>query len=341
MRLPCVTQSRALLAIVVATLLVLTAACNGSASEADDPAQSPGGAGGVFPVTIEHQFGSTEIESEPQSVVAVGFNEQDFVLALGVEPVGVRKFLGYDAPNRPWAPESVRGKEIPTVGAEDIDFEKIASLQPDLIMAVNGFIEQADYDKLSGIAPTVAQSDEYALGATPWQEQTTITGRALGKEEEAAQLVSDVEQQFATAVEENPDFAGKEARFALGASEAGTYSLGADDYRTGWLTELGFTVPDTGGEVSPELIGQEMDADVLVAEGVPSEVRDLPLVQNIPVVQEGRTVFLGEDFATDFAGALGFNSPLSIPAMLEIAVPRLAAATDGDPDSTPEPYPER
>lgn len=235
--------SRPLLATAVAAVLALTAACNGSATEADDPAQSPGSGGGAFPVTIEHQFGATEIESEPQSVVAVGFNEQDFVLALGVEPVGVREFLGYDAPNRPWAPESVRGKEMTTVGAQDIDFEKIASLQPDLIMAVNGFIEQADYDKLTGIAPTVAQSDEYALGATPWQEQTTITGRALGKEDAAEQLVADVEQQFATAVEENPDFAGKEARFALGASESGTYSLGADDYRTGWLTNSASPCP--------------------------------------------------------------------------------------------------
>lgn len=335
MRIP-----RALLATTVAALLALTAACNGSAAGPDDPVESSGG-DGAFPVTIEHQFGSTEIASEPQRVVTVGFNEQDFVLALGVEPVGVREFLGYDAVNRPWAPDSVRGKEIETVGSQDIDFEKIAALNPDLIMAVNGFIEQADYDKLSGIAATVAQSEEYALGATPWQEQTTTTGAALGKAEEAAEIVAEVEQQFATAVEEHPEFEGKSARFALGASESGTYSLGAEDYRTGWLTALGFTVPEQGGEVSPELIAQEMDADVLVAEGVPQEIRDLPVVQGIPVVEEGRTLFLGEDFTTDFAGALGFNSPLSIPLLLEIAVPRLAAATDDDPETSPEPYPER
>lgn len=334
-------RPRALLAAAVAALLVLTTACNGSAPADPDPGASPDAAGGAFPVTIEHQFGSTVIESEPQRVVAVGFNEQDFVLALGVEPVGVREFLGYDAPNRPWAPESVRGKEITTVGAEAIAFEEVAALEPDVIMAVNGFLEQADYDKLSSIAPTVAQSDAHALGATPWQEQTKITGQALGKADEAEQLVADVEQLFATAVEENPDFAGKDARFALGASESGTYSLGADDYRTGWLTELGFTVPETGGEVSAELIAQEMDADVLVAEGVPQAIRELPVVQSIPAVQEGRTVFLGEDFTTDFAGALGFNSPLSIPALLDVAVPRLAAATDDDPETTPEPYPER
>ena len=55
-----------------------------------------------------------------------------------------------------------------------------------------------------------------------------------------------------------------------------------------------------------------------------------PLFAALPPVEEGRFVELGP-FDEDFAAALGFNSPLSIPFMLDIAVPRLAAATDGDP----------
>ena len=103
----------------------------------------------------------------------------------------------------------------------------------------------------------------------------------------------------------------------------------------------GKTAQDVAEQRAWDAFAQEMDADVLVAEGVPQEIRDLPVVQGIPVVAEGRTLFLGEDFTTDFAGALGFNSPLSIPLLLEIAVPRLAAATDDDPETSPEPYPER
>ena len=61
--------------------------------------------------------------------------------------------------------------------------------------------------------------------------------------------------------------------------------------------------------------------------------------QSLDVVEQNRMVDLGS-FSDDFAGALGFNSPLSLPYVLEIAVPRLAAATDGDPSTKPEPYPE-
>ena len=80
------------------------------------------------------------------------------------------------------------------------------------------------------------------------------------------------------------------------------------------------------------------NTDVLLAEGVEAAVLKEPVVAALPPIKEGRFVDLGA-FDDDFAGALGFNSPLSIPFMLDIAVPRLAAATDGDPNTKPEQYP--
>jgi iron complex transport system substrate-binding protein len=38
----------------------------------------------AFPVTIEHKFGETTIDAEPERVVSIGYNEHDFLLALGV-----------------------------------------------------------------------------------------------------------------------------------------------------------------------------------------------------------------------------------------------------------------
>jgi iron complex transport system substrate-binding protein len=113
--------------------------------------------------------------------------------------------------------------------------------------------------------------------------------------------------------------------------------LGADDSRTGWLTGLGFTVPAKSGEVSFERLRDVFDVDVLLAEGVEDAVLKKPLVAALPPIKEGRFLDLG-GFDQDFAAALGFNSPLSLPFLLDIAVPRLAAATDGDPATVPEPY---
>jgi iron complex transport system substrate-binding protein len=333
-----VRTPRHVIVIMIALLALAASGCNASATDPGEAAAPSTTTDAAFPVTIEHRFGTTTIDALPERVLTVGFNEQDFALAFDVVPVGVREFLGYDAPNRPWAPETVRGKDIPTVGANDLDFEKIASLDPDLILGINSYVDQAAYDKLAVIAPTVAQSGDVADGATTWQDQTLVTGKALGQDAKAKELVTRTTQLFEQATAANPTFAGTSAGFALGSSAAGTYSLGTDDYRTGWLTELGFTVPEKSGEVSFEQLESVFGGvDVLVAEGVDATALANPVTQALAPVKEGRFLDMGA-FDQDFAAALGFNSPLSLPFVLDAAVPRLAAATDGDPGTTPEPY---
>ncbi|UPK75023.1 iron-siderophore ABC transporter substrate-binding protein [Nocardioidaceae bacterium SCSIO 66511] len=317
--------------LIASVALFTTVGCGSDSSDSSESDSEPVGDASAYPVTIDTSFGAVEIEEPPERVVTIGFSDQDFALALGVEPVGVREFLGYDAPNRPWAPKSVQGKEIPTVGAEELNVEKVASLDPDLILGLNGYIDKATYELLAEFAPTVAETD---AGAPDWEEQTLLTGKALGVEAEAKDLVQQTKQAFADARDEHPEFEGKSAAFALG----GAYALGTDDYRSGWLTDLGFTVPKTGGEVSEEELGT-FDADVLIAEGVEEDVAESELFQSLDVVKQNRMVDVGE-FSDDFAGALGFNSPLSLPYVLEVAVPRLAAATDDDPSTKPAPYPE-
>ncbi len=319
------------LAASLAVLGVLTAgatACGGSSDE-PTPAGSP--ASGAFPVTIENRFGTTEVPAEPQRVVTVGFNDQDFVLALGVTPVGERENLGdYDTTTRPWAQELLPADGIPTVGAEEIDLEAVAALEPDLIVGVYSFIDQATYDQLSKIAPTLAQTDEHPDGATPWQEQTLLTGQALGREDEARQLVDDVEGRFEQAAAENPGFADSSIAVDLTGVGSGHYLLGADDLRTQFFTDLGFSVPEASTDVSPERLDL-LEADVLAVNGYTRSDADADaLLSSLDVVTQGRTVLLG-GYSGEVSAALGFGSPLSLPFLLDEVVPALAAADDGDP----------
>jgi iron complex transport system substrate-binding protein len=318
----------AVLALTAAVLGGL-AACGGSDDTEEAAASSS--ADGVWPVSIENEFGTTEIPAEPERVVTVGFNDQDFVLALGVTPVGVRENLGeYDADERPWAQEQIDGAEFPTVGGQEIDVEAVAALEPDLIVGVYSFMDQATYDQLSGIAPTLAQTADHADGATPWQQQTLLTGQALGKDDEAEQLVDDVEGQFAQAVSDNPSFAGKTLAVDLTGVGSGHYALGRDDLRTQFFTDLGFTVPDTSTDVSQERLDL-LDADVLAVNGyTEADAAADTLFSGLDVVSEGRTVLLGS-YAGAVSAALGYGSPLSLPYLLEEVVPALAAAADGDP----------
>ncbi|CCH86559.1 Putative iron uptake ABC transporter substrate-binding protein [Modestobacter italicus] len=316
------------LAGVLSAVAGLTA-CGGDEEEAE--ASATAATDGAFPVSIENKFGTTEIEAEPQRVVTVGFNDEDFVLALGVTPVGVRELLGdYDAPSRPWAQEQLDGAELPTVGGEEIDVEAVAALDPDLIIGVYSFMDQAVYDQLSGIAPTLAQTDEYADGATPWQEQTLLTGQALGKDDEAQQLVDDVEGRFDEATSENPSFAGTSIAVDLTGVGSGHYLLGRDDLRTQFFSDLGFAVPDTSTDVSQERLDL-LEADVLAVNGYDeADAAADSLFSGLDVVTQGRTVLLG-GYSSAVSAALGFGSPLSLPYLIDEVVPALAAAADGDP----------
>jgi iron complex transport system substrate-binding protein len=312
---------RAVSAAIAATAVL--AACGAGTGPAE-PAAPPAGSAPGFPVTIEHAFGATTIEQPPQRIVALGFNEADFVLALGAQPVGVRDFIGsYDEDDRVWAREVMTGPPPEKVGGEDIDFEKIAALQPDLILGVYAFMDRSDYDKLSRLAPTVAAPE--AETTTTWQEQTRITGRALGKPAEAAALVASVEQRFTDASAAHPEFAGKTIAVTLVQEAGSTYVLEPTDLRAQFFTDLGFVGSTHTGAVSPEQYGL-LDEDVLVLLGAEeASTLDNPVLAQLPVVTEGRTFSTGT-FASEFNGALGFGSPLSLPHALEIALPELAAA---------------
>jgi iron complex transport system substrate-binding protein len=213
--------------VIAALLAIAVVGCG----EKEEPSVA------VSPVTIEHKFGSTEVPAEPERVVAVGFNDQDFALAVGVKPVGARQFQGgIDITDRPWAQDALGGTQPEIIGAEELEFEKIAAQRPDVILAVYSGITEDDYKTLSKIAPTVAQSGDYVDFGMPWKEQAESISRALAREPQGERAVARVDEQFTTAREEHPEFAGK--TFAS-ISTGKVYVYGSQDLRARFFTELG------------------------------------------------------------------------------------------------------
>lgn len=312
-------------AAVLCSAVVALAGCSSPSQGPATPSAAPDGA---FPVTIAHQYGSATIPAKPQRIVTIGFNEADFVLALGEKPVGEREVLGdFDADGRSWAQAALGGTQPEKVGGSELDFEKIAGLQPDLILGVYSFMEQADYDRLSRIAPTVAAPT--ADGAT-WQQQTEITGQALGKQAEAAQLVADTERKYTDAIAAHPEFAGKTVTVGLWGVDTGIYALEPTDLRTNFWADFGLTPSAVTGSVAAESYG-ELEADVVVIAGATREdLASQPTFQALPAAQQNRVIYTG-DFGTEINGAVGMSSPLALPVAIDLATPRLAAALDGDP----------
>lgn len=165
-----------------------------------------------FPVTIKHALGETTIDAEPARIVTWGVSAQEAVLALGQVPVGMptARSEGFDKDITPWVEDAITalGGETPAVfdAAASPPIEQIAALKPDLILAPYSGITEAEYKLLSAIAPTVAYPG--APWTTSWQDVITITGMALGKPDEAATIVADLEKFIAEEGAKRPHIKG-------------------------------------------------------------------------------------------------------------------------------------
>ena len=295
----------------------------------------------AFPVTIEHKYGSTTIEAEPTRVVTVGFNDQDALLALGVTPIGIRDWYGEQPFGTwPWAQDELGDAqpELLSPNGAELNVEAVAALEPDLIVGIYSGMTQSEYDLLSAIAPTIAQPSEFVDYGTPWQEQTRIVGRAVGKAELAKDLVTSIEDRYASIRAEHPEFEGATSAVAF-TFEGSPGAYTSSDVRSRLLADLGFVIPPQFDEIAGDSFFASFSAEELelldldtvvwiVGDDLALDaILDLPLRDSLAFATEGREVFA--DF--ELSGAFSFSSPLSIPYLLDALVPKLAAAVDGDP----------
>lgn len=310
---------------------------DGAATESSDA--DAAAADEAFPVTIEHAFGETTIEAEPQRVVSIGFAEHDNILALGVTPIAVRDWYG-DQPfaTWPWAQDELGEAEPEVLPATDLNFEQIAALDPDLIIGINSGMSDGDYATLSEIAPTVARPADHPDYSTPWRDQLEIMGAALGRSEEAAAVISDNEAAFAAVREAHPEFEGQTAAVAFTfEEEPGAYASG--DGRAQTLTEMGFVTPAefdelAGDEFFFSVSSEELavlDQDVIVwvvsDEAGYEAVAGEALRPTLTAFAEGREIIADPLLS----GAFSHGSALSLEYVIDELVPELALAADGDP----------
>ena len=181
---------RRILGLTAAAALAMTVAACSSSSSSSSTQASVGSTAGAsaaasaaeastaaaqFPVTIEHAFGTTTIESAPERVATVAWANHEVPIALGVVPVGMSKATWGDDDNDgvlPWVEDALTamGASTPVLFDETdgINFEAVADTKPDVILASYSGLTQEDYDTLSKIAPVVA-FPEVAWG-TSWED---------------------------------------------------------------------------------------------------------------------------------------------------------------------------
>ncbi|SED65727.1 ABC transporter substrate-binding protein [Jiangella alba] len=307
---------------VAVGVAVVLAACGG-----DDDAE-PAASTGTGTVTVEHRFGSTQITGVPERIVTIDLQWTDVMLALGAEPVGYSVDAFMPESGVPWQQLPADAEPLPLDDGPPI--ERIAELQPDLILGSYSIADQGVYDQLSGIAPTIAGED--ALQVTPWQDLVRTAGEILGEPDRAEEVVAGVDGAVAEVAGALPGLAGK--TFSLAQYVVGDSIYVVADEQDGssvFFQQLGMTmyapVRDEGGAtgdtrimVSPER-SDLLRADLLaflVNGGDESDLADIPGFDQLP----------GTVAVLDYPTIVGLNtpSPLSIPYSLEQLRPYLEAA---------------
>jgi iron complex transport system substrate-binding protein len=322
-------------------LLVLAALAGcGSDGSSSGTGDSSAPVEGAFPVKVRHKFGTTTVPAKPERIVSVGFTEHDTVLALGEKPIATSEWYG-DHPYAtwPWARDAL-GSAKPTVlnNGDGFEYEKIASLRPDLILGVNAGVTKSDYDKLSELAPTIPAAEGSTDWFSKWDSQVELIAAALGKLEEGRALIKRVEDGYARAAAEHPQFEGKTATFVQNGFYDGLIYAYQDGLGTDFLTMLGFEINpkltplvENRGEqvgVSEERM-DVLDADTIVF--ATEKPADLKALQQVPTFSKLDAVAGRRAVFTDptLAGAMYFMTPLSLEYVLDKLPSQLEKALAG------------
>ncbi|MEG3630800.1 iron-siderophore ABC transporter substrate-binding protein [Streptomyces poriticola] len=320
----------------------LLAGCGSGSSDdsSDDNGDdsTPAAAAGAFPVTVEHAFGSTEITKAPERVVSVGYTDDQAILALGTKPVGMVD--QYPNPpgqspdintQWPWVKDEwgdTRPEVVMKNGDSGPNYEKIAALRPDLIIAVYSEIDQAAYGKLSKIAPTVGRTKaEKEPFSAPWQDNAVHIAKALGKEAEGEKLVQGIQDKLDAARDAHPEWADQTA-VALSWYKDSVAPFTTTDVRGRIVTGIGFKGRTEIDEIadgsfytvlSPERIDL-VDVDrifVINDRADQAELKRFELFANLTAVKDGKVSYLLDSEGPAVGAAMSQSTLLSLPYAID------------------------
>nr|WP_233167894.1 iron-siderophore ABC transporter substrate-binding protein [Paenibacillus roseus] len=272
-------------------------------------------------ITISHALGDTEITGIPKRIVALDFRYVEELTALGITPVGVGDFTGY---------ENFVGHDMELLKANAIDvgkrsepnLELIVQLKPDLIIGNSSFMGE-NYKLLNDIAPTLAFEPYPDAGLDQYEEmeQTFLkVASAVDKQAEAEQVLADLNGHYEELKQTLAEHGKGGAPFVLGLlrnnNDAASVRLYARNAQaSGILQKLGLNLVFHSEEAAAfgtadstvEALAAYQDANFLymLNPGQETVVTDLfknnPVWSSLKFVQEGRAYPM-EKYVWQFGG---------------------------------------
>lgn len=289
-------------------MLAFVAGCSSGSSDEESTSSTA-----FTPVTIKHQYGETTFDKAPTKVVTLSANWSDTLAALDIPITAEIVQKGFAGPNNTfeWTPEHTSEKVEVTETTDAIDIAKLASFQPDVILA--GYLpDKAAYDKLSNLAPTIPVVS--GSTADSWETVANTAGEIFGKKDEATKLVDETTQKINDFKSAYPAAQGKTFVFAQVQPTGGVGAVNStDDSAAGVIAQLGFTLNPalaalhqengpTRSLISPERI-DVINSDLLIAwpTGEKSDVDKVPGWKDLTAVKNDTVVYLTNDNAAAFS----------------------------------------
>ncbi|WP_329213994.1 iron-siderophore ABC transporter substrate-binding protein [Streptomyces sp. NBC_01485] len=277
----------------------------------------------AFPVSIKHKFGDTKITKAPQRIVVIGgggTDDIDALYALGITPVGISKDAFASDGVYPWLKDRIDAKKTTLLDTTNgVDFEKVAALQPDLILATSDFQLDKDYKNLAAVAPTIGY--ETAWGAQSWQEHVQVVGKAVGRTAEAAKVVAGTEAAVDKVKASHPALAGRTYSLSIGNTPAKIYTIASEnDFAAKLMGELGLKLTPSitdiktvngspTGELSYEQL-DKLDADLVI---IAFTTKDLQKAfESSALVKSMSAVKKGDYVVTDVETISQLRSPSAV-----------------------------
>ncbi|MFD7762540.1 ABC transporter substrate-binding protein [Streptomyces microflavus] len=343
MSLPVRRRPLAAALLASATCLGLLTGCGFSSDTGSSEGKAATAGDGSFPVSLTNAWGRTEVKQKPVRVATVSDGDTAIALALGVVPVITPDVEDGDkvAEYKQHAIEKLGEKKLTTYDDTDgTDYEAIAAEEPDVILGVNTWDMDADYAKLSPIAPVVTFGDKKESDTLTWQERLRTAAEALGLTAKADAVIAADEKALEDAAAAHPEFRGKVYTYSVVHPEQITYMSHADQ-DPGVFEQLGLVKHPRSKNYSADKNGvslenlDELESDLLLMtypfgdEGLlsASELESDKLFQSLDVVKKKHFAVVPSE--NTLASAIAYPDALSAPWVVENLTPILAKAVAG------------
>ena len=170
---------------VLAVLLLVASACGAATApvQSQQPSPTATAAAAAFPATVtDFQNRSVTVAQRPERIVSIGPSITEFVFALGAGP----RVVGADD----FSDEPAAAKQVEKVGGIKVNFEKVVSLKPDLVLSVK--FSDGTIEKLTSAGLLVLVVDPQSAGDVA--RTAILLGRAVGSDGNA--MARDIQKRI-------------------------------------------------------------------------------------------------------------------------------------------------